>query len=69
MASVHRDSKSPYWFASFKDADGKWCFRSTKLTDKRLPHLLSNTGSVNCVFAVSPTEVQVDEETMRAVSS
>lgn len=37
MASVHKDSRgrSPFWFASYRKADGKRTFRSTETTHKR----------------------------------
>src|SRR5690349_14250398 len=30
MASIQKRDNSPYWWASFKNVAGKWCFRSTK---------------------------------------
>ena len=34
MPSIHKIKKSPYWFASFTNADGRRSFKSTKKTDK-----------------------------------
>jgi integrase len=36
MASIHKHSsgRSPYWFASYQTADGKFTLRSTKQTDR-----------------------------------
>jgi hypothetical protein len=34
MASVYNNPSSQDWYASFKNADGKWVARSTKTTKK-----------------------------------
>jgi len=34
MASIHRRSRSPYWWAAWRDATGRLFYRSTKQTDK-----------------------------------
>ena len=35
MPSVHKHSRSPFYFCSYRTADGVWRSRSTKRTDKR----------------------------------
>jgi integrase len=34
MASIQKRINSPFWWASFKNVHGKWCFRSTKTMDE-----------------------------------
>ena len=35
MASIHRQPKSPYWYAAFTNADGRRSFKSTGTPDRR----------------------------------
>lgn len=35
MASVHKRTRSPYWWGRYPVGNGKWVFRSTKLTDRK----------------------------------
>jgi integrase len=37
MGSLHRDprGRSPYWYASYRLADGRWAFKSTKQKEKK----------------------------------
>lgn len=36
MASIHKRHRSPYYFASFQDATGRWLKKSTKTDDRKL---------------------------------
>ncbi|RFC42305.1 MAG: hypothetical protein DVB28_001966, partial [Verrucomicrobia bacterium] len=35
MASLHRQLRSPYWYAAFAGPDGRRQFKSTKTADKK----------------------------------
>jgi len=36
MPSLHKRARSPFWFASFQDAKGRWLKKSTKTKDRTL---------------------------------
>lgn len=66
MASIHKRDRSPFWFASFQDALGRWIKKSTKTTNRALALKMASDWSR--VAKLAKTGRLVESQARRVVS-